>query len=53
MPAYRAEGTRARTVADIPPGVADQLVLLDDASPDNTARLARDLGSEVGTERRS
>jgi hypothetical protein len=47
MPAYRAEGTLAQTVADIPPGVADQLVLVDDASPDNTARLARDLGIDV------
>jgi hypothetical protein len=47
MPAYRAEGTLARTVADIPPDVADQLILVDDASPDNTARLARDLGIDV------
>jgi glycosyltransferase involved in cell wall biosynthesis len=47
MPAYRAERTLARTVADIPPGVADKLILVDDASPDNTARLARDLGIDV------
>jgi hypothetical protein len=47
MPAYRAEGTLARTVADIPPDFADQLILVDDASPDNTARLARDLGIDV------
>lgn len=47
MPAYRAETTLARTVADIPPDVADKLILVDDASPDNTARLARDLGIDV------
>ena len=47
MPAYRAEQTLARTVADIPTGVADLLILVDDASPDNTAQLARDLGIDV------
>ena len=44
MPAYRAEQTLARTVADIPAGVADELILVDDASPDNTVQLARELG---------
>lgn len=44
MPAYRAERTLAKTVADIPEGVADQLILVDDASPDNTVQLARELG---------
>jgi hypothetical protein len=47
MPAYRAETTLERTVADIPPGVADRLILVDDASPDNTAELARGLGIDV------
>jgi len=47
MPAYKAELTLAKTVAEIPPGVADQLILVDDASPDNTAELARSLGMEV------
>jgi hypothetical protein len=47
MPAYRAEHTLSKTVAEIPPGVADGLVLVDDASPDNTARLARELGIDV------
>jgi glycosyltransferase involved in cell wall biosynthesis len=47
MPAYNAEATLARTVADIPLGVADQLILVDDASPDNTAALARELGIDV------
>jgi 2-polyprenyl-3-methyl-5-hydroxy-6-metoxy-1,4-benzoquinol methylase len=47
LPAYRAEGTLAKTVADIPAGVADRVILVDDASPDNTVRLARDLGIRV------
>ncbi len=47
MPAYKAEATLARTVADIPAGIADQLILVDDASPDNTAELARELGIKV------
>jgi 2-polyprenyl-3-methyl-5-hydroxy-6-metoxy-1,4-benzoquinol methylase len=47
MPAYRAEDTLEKTVADIPAGVADLLILVDDASPDNTAELARDLGIRV------
>jgi hypothetical protein len=47
MPAYRAERTLAKTVADIPPSIADLLILVDDASPDNTVALARDLGIDV------
>jgi hypothetical protein len=51
LPAYRAERTLARTVADIPRGVADRLILVDDASPDNTAQVARELGIEVHVHR--
>jgi glycosyltransferase involved in cell wall biosynthesis/2-polyprenyl-3-methyl-5-hydroxy-6-metoxy-1,4-benzoquinol methylase len=47
MPAYRAEHTLEKTIADIPEGVADQLILVDDASPDDTVRVARDLGIQV------
>ena len=47
MPAFRAGLTLAKTVADIPEGVADQLILVDDASPDNTVELARSLGIKV------
>jgi glycosyltransferase involved in cell wall biosynthesis len=47
MPAYRAEQTLAKTVADIPREIADLLILVDDASPDNTAALARELGVDV------
>src|SRR5918996_775506 len=47
MPAYRAEDTLAKTVADIPAGAADSVILVDDASPDNTVGLARELGIRV------
>jgi 2-polyprenyl-3-methyl-5-hydroxy-6-metoxy-1,4-benzoquinol methylase len=47
LPAYRAEQTLERTVADIPPGIADEVILVDDASPDNTVEIARDLGIRV------
>ena len=47
LPAYRAEHTLEKTVADIPPGVADQVILVDDASPDNTVEVARKLGIRV------
>jgi SAM-dependent methyltransferase len=47
LPAYQAEETLAKTVGDIPPGVADELILVDDASPDRTAEVARDLGIRV------
>lgn len=47
MPAYHAEHTLAQTVADIPPGIADELILVDDASTDNTVAIARSLPIEV------
>jgi 2-polyprenyl-3-methyl-5-hydroxy-6-metoxy-1,4-benzoquinol methylase len=47
LPAYRAEATLAKTVADIPAGVADQLILVDDASGDQTVERARELGIDV------
>jgi glycosyltransferase involved in cell wall biosynthesis len=39
-PAYNAEATLERTLGDIPAGVADALVLVDDASKDGTVALA-------------
>ena len=47
MPAYNAEKTLERTLHDIPPGVADDIILVDDASRDGTAALARRLGLHV------
>ena len=47
LPAYCAERTLAKTVAAIPPGAADQVILVDDASPDQTVAIARQLGIEV------
>jgi quinol-cytochrome oxidoreductase complex cytochrome b subunit len=44
LPAYNAEATLERTLADIPAGVADALVLVDDASHDDTVAVARRLG---------
>ncbi len=44
MPAYNAERTLARTLADLPAGWVDDIVLVDDASRDGTVALARSLG---------
>ena len=44
MPAYNAAETLEATVAAIPPGVVDDLILVDDASRDETAAVARRLG---------
>jgi len=47
MPAYNAEKTLERTVRDIPSGVADEIILVDDASGDGTVALAERLGLSV------
>jgi hypothetical protein len=41
MPAYNAERTLERTLIDIAPGAADELILVDDASSDGTVRARR------------
>jgi glycosyltransferase involved in cell wall biosynthesis len=47
MPAYNAARTLQQTVSDIPPGAVDEILLVDDASKDNTVAMARDLGLTV------
>jgi 2-polyprenyl-3-methyl-5-hydroxy-6-metoxy-1,4-benzoquinol methylase len=47
LPAFHAERTLERTIAAIPAGIADQMILVDDASSDATAEVARRLGLEV------
>lgn len=47
MPAYNAEKTLARTVADIPKGAADGIILVDDCSRDRTVIVAKELGLQV------
>jgi glycosyltransferase involved in cell wall biosynthesis len=44
LPAYNAAKTLERTLNEIPPDVADDLVLVDDASNDDTADIARKRG---------
>ena len=44
LPAYNADRTLERTVADIPRDVVDEILLVDDASTDDTAALARRMG---------
>ncbi|HWD35153.1 MAG TPA: glycosyltransferase family 2 protein, partial [Casimicrobiaceae bacterium] len=47
MPAYRAAKTLASCYAAIPRDVVDCTLLVDDASDDETLRVARDLGIEA------
>ena len=47
LPAYNAAKTLERTVAEIPEGVVDDLVLVDDGSHDETVAVARQLGLHV------
>lgn len=49
MPAYNAGSTLEKTIKDIPDGFADEIILVDDASQDNTVNLAKSLGLTVIT----
>lgn len=44
LPAYNAERTLAATLRDVPPGVVDEFLLVDDASNDGTIAEAKRLG---------
>jgi len=46
MPAYNAAATLSKTVAELDREIIDELVLVDDASTDETVSLARELGIE-------
>jgi glycosyltransferase involved in cell wall biosynthesis len=47
MPAYNAERTLAATLADMPAGCVDDVILVDDGSTDRTVQLAREMGLTV------
>ncbi|HEX6350443.1 MAG TPA: glycosyltransferase family 2 protein [Candidatus Dormibacteraeota bacterium] len=47
MPAYNAARTLQSTYAQIPPHVADEIILVDDASRDDTVGVARSLRLRV------
>jgi glycosyltransferase involved in cell wall biosynthesis len=44
LPAYNAAATLEQTYKEIPLGMVDEVILCDDASPDNTVEVARQLG---------
>ena len=44
LPAYNAAKTLKRTIDEIPHDLVDDIILTDDASKDNTADLAREMG---------
>ena len=47
MPAYNAAKTLHLTYGELPEGVVDKTILVDDGSSDDTVRIARQLGLEV------
>lgn len=49
MPAYNAAKTIEKTYKDIPKGVVDKVLVVDDGSQDNTIKIAEKLGLEVIT----
>jgi glycosyltransferase involved in cell wall biosynthesis len=47
LPAYNAERTLAATLADVPVGSIDEVILVDDGSKDRTVQVAREMGLTV------
>src|SRR5438132_2656330 len=47
MPAYNAAKTLEKTHGDLPKDVVDKVILVDDASQDDTADIARQLGLDT------
>lgn len=47
LPAYNAERTLAATLADVPVGCIDEVLVVDDGSTDRTVQVARDMGLTV------
>jgi glycosyltransferase involved in cell wall biosynthesis len=47
MPAYNAEKTLAATVADMPVGSVDEVILVDDGSKDRTVQIGKEMGLTV------
>ncbi len=44
LPAYKAALTLEKTYKEIPFDIVDEVILVDDASPDNTAEVAKKIG---------
>jgi glycosyltransferase involved in cell wall biosynthesis len=44
LPAYNAENTLEQTYREIPPGIVDDVLMVDDGSSDSTVSLAQTLG---------
>lgn len=47
LPAYNAAGTLKMTLDDMPKDIVDDIILVDDASSDDTVKVARSLGMKM------